>query len=121
MRALGVRKRLPLDLDQPDYITTDPEPVAARRVEAEYEELGVHDRPTIPIPPAAFESGVRLGPKATVLIAVTVDVVTADLTKDPRSEAWVPPPEAAVRGDDEDPEITPRGAAFSLVRALRGC
>lgn len=125
MRALGVRKRLPLDLDQPDYITTDPdtlEPlvaVAGGRGRGD-EELGVHDRPTIPIPPAPFESGVRLGPKATALIAVTVDVVAADLTRDPRSESWVSPPEAADRAEEEG-AITPRVAAFSLVRALRGC
>lgn len=124
MRALGVRKRLPLDLDQPDYITTDPDTVeplvAVAEVVRDGVELGVHDRPTIPIPPAPFESGVRLGPKATVLIAVTVDLVTADLTRDPRSESWVAPPEADVRAEDEA-AITPRVAAFSLVRALRGC
>ena len=117
MRALGVRKRLPLDLGEPDYITTDHDPIEASPAEAD-EELGVHDRPTLPVPPAPFESGVRLGGAAPALIGAAVDVVTADLTKDPRSESWSGPQEPSFV-EAHDPEMTPRPAAFSLVRALR--
>lgn len=48
--------------------------------------LGPNDRPTIPVP---RESGVRLGVTRVVLAAATVDVVTCDLSGDPRSEDFV--------------------------------
>ncbi|MBX3212537.1 MAG: hypothetical protein KF850_10925 [Labilithrix sp.] len=41
------------------------------------------ERPTIPVP---RESGVHLGVTRVVLAAATIDVVTCDLSRDPRSE-----------------------------------
>ena len=53
-------------------------------------ELSATDRPTIPVPPPR-ESGVRLGVSRVPRCAATVDIVVCDLTRDPRSEAYMPP------------------------------
>lgn len=111
MRALEVRAELTLvALDSPegeDTVVADPEEV-----------LGIHERPTIPVPAPPCESGVRLAAVAISLLGATVDMVTADLTRDPRSESWV----GALEGSERtyDPEVTPRVAALVVVRALRG-
>lgn len=95
------------------------------------EVLGEHalgnddDRPTIPVPPPR-ESGVRLRMTQVPTSAATVDVVTCDLTKDPRSESfvarrsakrsgrWARPRSASDAGDqNECPPST------STVRALK--
>ena len=52
-------------------------------------ELLACDRPTIPVPEAR-ESGVRMAVERVACGAATIDVVTCDLTRDPRSEDYVP-------------------------------
>jgi hypothetical protein len=53
-------------------------------------ELAASDRPTIPVPPSR-ESGVRLKVERVPTFAATVDVVVCDLSRDPRSESYIPP------------------------------
>ncbi len=52
-------------------------------------ELLTSERPTIPVPPPR-ESGVRLKVARIAWSFATVDVVVCDLTRDPRSEDYVP-------------------------------
>lgn len=52
-------------------------------------ELLVSERPTIPVP-APRDSGVRLKVERVATFAATVDVVVCDLSRDPRSEDYVP-------------------------------
>jgi len=52
-------------------------------------ELLPSERPTIPVP-APRESGVRLKVARVASFAATVDVVVCDLSRDPRSEDYVP-------------------------------
>jgi hypothetical protein len=52
-------------------------------------ELSASERPTIPVPPPR-ESGVRLNVSRVPTGAATVDIVVCDLTRDPRSEAYIP-------------------------------
>ncbi|MBX3225075.1 MAG: hypothetical protein KF795_31450 [Labilithrix sp.] len=63
----------------------------ALEVEGEVLDECLHpnDRPTIPVP-APRESGVRLMVARVPWSAVTVDVVICDLSRDPRSESFVP-------------------------------
>jgi hypothetical protein len=114
MRALGVRQEL--TLVALDSATSYDETVVA---DVDAEALGIHDRPTVPVPPPPFESGVRLGAVVISVVGATLDLVVADMSRDPRSESWrganLEPDEAAY-----DPEITPKPAALSIVRALRG-
>ena len=57
----------------------------------EYEgELLPNERPTIPVP-APCESGVRLKVSRIAGVFATVDVVVCDLSRDPRSEDYIPP------------------------------
>ena len=49
------------------------------------------ERPTIPVPPPR-ESGVRLKVSRIAWSFATVDVVVCDLTRDPRSETYLPRP-----------------------------
>jgi hypothetical protein len=79
MRALVVREEP--TLDEIDTIVVD-----------DLETLGIHDRPTLPVPPPPFESGVRLGATVISVTGATVDMVTADLSRDPRSEDFVARP-----------------------------
>ncbi|MBX3190365.1 MAG: hypothetical protein KF819_25420 [Labilithrix sp.] len=73
-----------------------------------HDELLPSDRPTIPVP---RESGVRLKVSRVAFSAATVDVVVCDLSRDPRSEYYVPKSERFVQ--NESPPST------SIVRALR--
>jgi len=47
------------------------------------------ERPTIPVPEPR-ESGVRLKVAQLPISAATVDVVLCDLSRDPRSESYIP-------------------------------
>ncbi len=47
------------------------------------------ERPTIPVPEPR-ESGVRLQVAQLPICAATVDVVLCDLSRDPRSESYIP-------------------------------
>lgn len=47
------------------------------------------ERPTIPVPEPR-ESGVRLKVAQLPICAATVDVVLCDLSRDPRSESYIP-------------------------------
>lgn len=114
MRALEVREELTLvALDPPD--SSDDTVLA----DVEGEGLGIHDRPTVPVPPPPFESGVRLGGVVISVVGATLDLVVADMRRDPRSESWhganLEPDRAAF-----DPDVTPKAAALSTIRALRG-
>jgi len=82
----------------------------------EGELLSVNDRPTIPVPPPR-ESGVRLRVARVPcpLFAATVDLVVCDLSRDPRSEAYVPDDQR----EDDEPQ-TVREPSMSNVRALFG-
>jgi hypothetical protein len=81
----------------------------------EGELLTENDRPTIPVPPPR-ESGVRLhvSRMSVPLVAATVDVVTCDLSRDPRSEEWMPAARAGTARRQND--IPP---STSIVRALK--
>lgn len=93
MRALVVRKEPTLtSLDA--EVEEDLDTVVAEDLDAA--SLGVHDRPTLPVPPPPFESGVRLGAVVISVTGASVDVVTADLTRDPRSESYAERPRAAL-------------------------
>lgn len=79
------------------------------------ELLSENERPTIPVPPPR-ESGVRLrvSRKAVPLVAATVDVVTCDLSRDPRSE------DCALDGPCESTgSQNERPPSTSIVRALK--
>jgi hypothetical protein len=52
-------------------------------------ELTASERPTIPVPEPR-ESGVRLKVTQLPIFAATVDVVVCDLSRDPRSESYIP-------------------------------
>lgn len=81
-----------------------------RRMHAlEFEgELLPSDRPTIPVP-RPEESGVRLGVSRVAFSAATLDVVVCDLTRDPRSEDYVP--RAALRSGFFPARCTTSGRA----------
>lgn len=83
-------------------------------LDVEGELLSVNDRPTIPVP-APRESGVRLrvARKSVPLTAATVDIVVCDLSRDPRSEGYVPED-----ARDGEPPQTVRQPAMSNIRAL---
>lgn len=79
------------------------------------ELLEQDERPTIPVPPPR-DSGVRLRVTrmSVPLVAATVDVVACDLSRDARSEEYVPDEErAAVCAQNDRPPST------SIVRALK--
>lgn len=75
------------------------------------ELLSINERPTIPVP-APRESGVRLrvSRKAVTPVAVTVDLVVCDLSRDPRSEDY---------RADAPPAQNDRPPSTSIVRALK--
>jgi hypothetical protein len=75
------------------------------------EELLPNERPTIPVP-APLESEVRLRVTRVTAFAATVDLVVCDLTRDPRSESYIPP-DARCADQNERPPST------SIVRALK--
>ena len=75
------------------------------------EELQPNERPTIPVP-APLESEVRLRVTRVQSFAVTVEIVMCDLTRDPRSESYIPPNER-IFSQNESPPST------SIVRALK--
>ena len=52
-------------------------------------ELQACDRPTIPVPEPRV-SGIRLRVSQISICAASVDVVTCDLSRDPRSESYMP-------------------------------
>jgi hypothetical protein len=83
-------------------------------LDVEGELLTANERPTIPVP-APRESGVRLrvARKSVPLVAATVDLVVCDLTRDSRSEDYVPDDQR----DGEAPQ-TVRQPAMSNIRAL---
>lgn len=90
MRALVVREE-PTP-DEVDTLVVDEHEFFARdRVTRldDPDELGIHDRPTLPVPAPPFESGVRLGATVISVTGASVDIVTADLTRDPRSEDFI--------------------------------
>lgn len=76
------------------------------------QEVPIAERETLPPPtiPEPKASEVRLRAKRRYAFAV-VDVVTADLTRDPRSEEWVPPSAPAA------PTSEPRLADVVRLRA----
>ncbi|MDB4943327.1 MAG: hypothetical protein JWP97_2861 [Labilithrix sp.] len=61
--------------------------MSALEVVGEQSGGDARDRPTIPVP---RESGVRLHVAQIATCAATVDIVVCDLTRDPRSESYVP-------------------------------
>jgi hypothetical protein len=83
-------------------------------LDVEGELLSANDRPTIPVP-APRESGVRLrvARKSVPLVAATIDLVVCDLTRDPRSEEYVPDDQR-----DGEPPQTVRQPAMTNIRAL---
>jgi hypothetical protein len=91
-----------------------PEGMHALEIEG---ELLASERPTIPVP-APLESGIRLKVAKVAWGAVTVDVVLCDLSRDPRSEDYLPRAASsgfflAGSGQNERPPST------SIVRALK--
>lgn len=90
------------------------------------DDLPVTERPTIPAPPAR-ESGVRLKVQRAEYGSVTVDVVVADLSRDPRSESYAgraggegeDAPRSAGRAEREDAPQNERPPSTSIVRALK--
>ena len=74
-------------------------------------ELLANERPTIPVP-APLESEIRLRVARVPRAAMTVEVVMCDLTRDPRSESYIPEEERG-RPQNESPPST------SIVRALK--
>lgn len=82
--------------------------------ELEGEGLPGTERPTIPVP-APRESGVRLrvARKSVAPVAATVELVVCDLTRDRRSEAYVPDEQR----DGGEPQ-TVRQPAMTNIRAL---
>lgn len=74
-------------------------------------ELPVTERPTLPVP-APRESGVRLKVARVAYGVATVDVVIADLTRDPRSESYASHAEELVDQNERPPST-------SMVRALK--
>jgi hypothetical protein len=100
-------------------------------LEFEGELLGYElasERPTIPVPPPR-ESGVRLRVARVAYFGATVDVVVCDLSRDPRSEDFVPRP--AHRSGFYPARCVPQGVrslavaqkdsppSTSMVRALK--
>lgn len=83
-------------------------------LEVEGELLSANERPTIPVP-APRESGVRLrvARMSVPLVAATIDAVVCDLSRDPRSEEYVPDDQR----DGGAPQ-TVRQPAMSNIRAL---
>ena len=75
-------------------------------------ELLASERPTIPVP-APRESGVRLKVARVAYAVATVDVVLCDLSRDPRSESYVPREPTSGLFQNERPPST------SIVRALK--
>lgn len=90
-------------------------PRTMHALEIEGEVLPINDRPTIPVP-APRESDVRLRVARVSVppVAVTVDLVMCDLSRDQRSEEYTPDEERD--GDDAQAERQP---SLSNVRALR--
>jgi len=74
-------------------------------------DLPITERPTIPVP-APRESGVRLKVTRVAYGAATVDVVVADLTRDPRSESYAGHGEIEVSQNERPPST-------SIVRELK--
>lgn len=90
-----------------------------------WDGLPACDRPTIPVP-APRESGVRLKVARVAYAAATVDVVVCDLTRDPRSDSFVPfvpfvppTPHLARCGVVVDLFQNERPPSTSIVRALK--
>jgi hypothetical protein len=78
-------------------------------------DLPITERPTIPVP-APRESGVRLRVARVAYGFATVDVVIADLSRDPRSEGYAGPDEDWSSPGDAQNERPP---STSIVRALK--
>jgi hypothetical protein len=74
-------------------------------------ELLASERPTIPVP-APLDSEVRLRVARVARHAVTVEVVMCDLTRDPRSETYIPEAERSALQNESPPST-------STVRALK--
>jgi hypothetical protein len=74
-------------------------------------ELLASERPTIPVP-APLESEIRLRVARVPRAAMTVEVVMCDLTRDRRSESYIPEDERG-RPQNERPPST------SIVLALK--
>jgi hypothetical protein len=115
MRALSVREEPTRhEVDEVDTIVVaDDELFARERIVRldDPDDLGVHDRPTLPVPPPPFESGVRLGATVISVTGATVDVVTADMSRDPRSEDYIassPPSERSARRHESYVRIVAR-------------
>jgi hypothetical protein len=80
----------------------------------EYEgELLPSERPTIPVP-APRESGVRLKVSQIAWPAATIDVVVCDLSRDPRSEDYLPRTSPAAAGS---PDRAALGVLLPPVKA----
>ncbi len=76
-------------------------------------ELLPNERPTIPVP-APLDSEVRLKVTRIPWPAATIDLVVCDLTRDPRSEGYMPDDaRSATVAQNERPPST------SIVRALK--
>ncbi len=74
-------------------------------------ELLASERPTIPVP-APLESEIRLRVARVPYPAMTVEVTMCDLTRDPRSESYIPEEERGRPQNDSPPST-------SIVRALK--
>ncbi len=74
------------------------------------------ERPTIPVPEPR-ESGVRLQVAQLPICAATVDVVLCDLSRDPRSESYIPNVTRDKVVPDADQKESP--PSTSTVRALK--
>lgn len=83
-----------------------------------FDELLASERPTIPAP---AESGICLKVTRIPWVSATVDVVTCDLSRDPRSECYGPPGEEANSQGvaQEDVAQNERPPSTSIVRALK--
>jgi hypothetical protein len=92
---------------RPDACTPAAVPSALDLVD---DQLPVTDRPTIPVP-APIESEVRLKVTRVAWVAATVDIVVADLSRDPRSETYY--------ANDVSPLQNERPPSTSTVRALK--
>ena len=90
------------------------------------------ERPTIPVPEPR-ESGVRLQVAQLPICAATVDIVVCDLSRDPRSESYIPSHKArtprrsglwpkdhdALAKCEAEPAQNERPPSTSTVRALK--
>jgi hypothetical protein len=81
------------------------------------------DRPTIPVP---HHSEIRLAVRRVPWPAATIDIVTSDSRRDPRSESFVSEPSPALRPTlilpppgPWDPDQNESPPSTSTVRALK--